>query len=484
MPPKGKQKRRKAAAQERSKAQERSALEASADAGNPDGADEIEHAASGDATEEQIRAAQARFNRSPYGFEDFSRFADQPGMVSERKHYLDVIYSMLNYKQDSENFVEQHLLSLYSGLSSAERRVLDRVALRIHSSGETHGSSPSNGDWVARELTAVRPLLQHNQNFIETVLDCREDLAPGFTQWGVPEAHDVNEGNMSRCRLTIKQLVRDWSVEGEVERARCYQPMLDALEKYLPLSEPMLSGQAPPWRVLCPGSGAGRLPFEVTRRGYSCTGNEFSYHMLVVSDFMLNMTQTRNEYSVFPYALLSDARRTCDADRFREIRIPDVCPNEELVHGSSAGPTARARSPLCEFSMASGEFVEIFSEHPQEWHGMLTCFFVDTARNIFIYVREIARAMPARGVWINLGPLLYHFAEQPNEFSIELSWEEVRPAILRYFDFVEEEAPRKADCEYARNLATSKSTNYSCIWFVCRRNDVPVEGTSTPVYDN
>lgn len=34
-------------------------------------------------------------------------------------------------------------------------------------------------------------------------------------------------------------------------------------------------------RVLCPGSGLGRLPFEVVRRGYGCQGNEFSFFMLL-----------------------------------------------------------------------------------------------------------------------------------------------------------------------------------------------------------
>lgn len=33
-------------------------------------------------------------------------------------------------------------------------------------------------------------------------------------------------------------------------------------------------------RVLTPGSGLSRLPFECARRGYAAQGNEFSYHML------------------------------------------------------------------------------------------------------------------------------------------------------------------------------------------------------------
>ena len=42
-------------------------------------------------------------------------------------------------------------------------------------------------------------------------------------------------------------------------------------------------------RVLCPGAGLGRLVFEVVCRGYACQGNEFSYFMLFVSNFILNM---------------------------------------------------------------------------------------------------------------------------------------------------------------------------------------------------
>ena len=33
-------------------------------------------------------------------------------------------------------------------------------------------------------------------------------------------------------------------------------------------------------RVLAPGSGLSRLPFECAKRGYAAQGNEFSYHML------------------------------------------------------------------------------------------------------------------------------------------------------------------------------------------------------------
>ncbi|CDJ48059.1 hypothetical protein, conserved [Eimeria brunetti] len=82
--------------------------------------------------------------------------------------------------------------------------------------------------------------------------------------------------NLSKVRSTLRQFVRDWAEEGAEEREAAYGPLLRALEEHLPI----IPGKDPP-RVLCPGSGLGRLPFEVMRRGYACQGNEFSYFMLI-----------------------------------------------------------------------------------------------------------------------------------------------------------------------------------------------------------
>lgn len=41
-------------------------------------------------------------------------------------------------------------------------------------------------------------------------------------------------------------------------------------------------------KVLVPGAGLGRLPYEIAKRGYTCQGNEFSLFMLFTSNFVLN----------------------------------------------------------------------------------------------------------------------------------------------------------------------------------------------------
>ena len=56
--------------------------------------------------------------------------------------------------------------------------------------------------------------------------------------------------------------------------------------------------------------------------------------------------------------------------------------------------------------------------------GVLTSFFLDTARNVLVYIKTIAKIVKAGGLWANVGPLLYHYAEMPHEMSVEFSAEE------------------------------------------------------------
>lgn len=60
---------------------------------------------------------------------------------------------------------------------------------------------------------------------------------------------------------------------------------------------------------------------------------------------------------------------------------------------------------------------------------------------------------------------LFVSVQVPNEMSIELSWEEVRPYICKYFDILEEES-RVA--RYTGNAEGLSSNRYNCIFFVAR----------------
>jgi carnosine N-methyltransferase len=107
----------------------------------------------------------------------------------------------------------------------------------------------------------------------------------------------------------------------------------------------------------------------------------------------------------------------------KHVQIPDVLPSD-LPPGSN-------------FSLVAGDFEDVYGQQggeadPDEpsaglWDAVLTCFFIDTAKNIMNYLRIIHRILAPGGVWINLGPLLWHFEENTtSDPSIELDLEEVK----------------------------------------------------------
>jgi len=297
---------------------------------------------------------------------------------------------------------------------------------------------------------------------------CGADLGPNAyaTTITVPERHRVASRNATKVRSTLRQFVRDWAKEGAVERSSCYEPIIGALLQHMP---PRAGGPGQRlWvvqpKVLIPGCGLARLPFDLASLGYAAQGNEFSYHMLLGSHFLLNRCQEAESHVLFPY-LLSTSSRKCSKDHLRAVRIPDVCP-PDIPPGAS-------------LSMSAGEFVETYKDQCGEWDAMATCFFLDTAKNIFLYVRTIAQLVRPGGLWVNLGPLLYHYAENLYDISVEPSWEELRPFICRYFDLVEE-SNRQA--YYTRNVESLQCVSYRCIFFVGRRNDIDVTGKSNPVF--
>ena len=63
------------------------------------------------------------------------------------------------------------------------------------------------------------------------------------------------------------------------------------------------------------------------------------------------------------------------------------------------------------------------------WDCVATCFFIDCANNVVQFIETIYKILKPGGIWINLGPLLYHFSDMPMEESIEPSYSEVRDVI-------------------------------------------------------
>jgi carnosine N-methyltransferase len=168
--------------------------------------------------------------------------------------------------------------------------------------------------------------------------------------------------------------------------------------------------------ILLPGSGLSRLLLELTLRGHNVTGNEISYHQLMGSQFILNGNVLgANSWTIYPWVaqFCNVVSRT---DQLRSFTMPDVDP-------ATATAEARARGdPIGQMGMASGDFCISFNdaESANTFSSVITAYFIDTSPNLFRYIQTIHNCLQPGGLWINIGPLLWHFdarsmSPPPNE---------------------------------------------------------------------
>ncbi|XP_042434135.1 carnosine N-methyltransferase-like isoform X1 [Zingiber officinale] len=277
-----------------------------------------------------------------------------------------------------------------------------------------------------------------------------------------PHAHDwmdpltrlhVPLVDVDKVRCIIRNIVRDWAPEGQNERDQCYKPILDELNHQFPDR----CKERPP-TCLVPGAGLGRLALEISCLGFISQGNEFSYYMMICSNFILNYTQMAGEWTIYPW-IHSNCNSLFDKDQLRAVSFPDI-------HPSSAGITEG-------FSMCAGDFVEVYNDESQEgsWDAVVTCFFIDTAHNIVEYVETISKILKTGGVWINLGPLLYHFADSyapEDEMSIELSLEDVKKVAFHYGFVMEKE--KIIETTYTANPLSMMQNRYFTSFWTMRKN--------------
>ncbi|XP_066271052.1 carnosine N-methyltransferase-like isoform X2 [Branchiostoma lanceolatum] len=140
-------------------------------------------------------------------------------------------------------------------------------------------------------------------------------------------------------------------------------------------------------------------------------------------------------------------------DQTRPVAIPDIDPHSLPQVGN--------------FSMTAGDFLEVYTEQ-ETWDCVATCYFIDTAHNIVSYVETIHNILKPGGYWINLGPLLYHFADITSEASIELSYEDLRSVIQEFgFEILKEDTKRPT--MYIQNTKSMLQYEYDCVYFVARK---------------
>lgn len=93
-----------------------------------------------------------------------------------------------------------------------------------------------------------------------------------------------------------------------------------------------------------------------------------------------------DQYAIYPFI---HSFSNIKSDTLSPIMIPDVLPTK--------------LGPGVDFSMVAGDFIEVYTAQPEEWDVVVTCFFMDTAKNIIEYMEVIYKTLKQNGTWINIG---------------------------------------------------------------------------------
>ncbi|KAJ5126640.1 hypothetical protein N7448_007419 [Penicillium atrosanguineum] len=331
-----------------------------------------------------------------------------------------------------------------------------------------------------------------NLNEVDDAIDTNAELADkildgGLESFGLaatPDKEDPTQNwhgtatasDVNKAHSTIRQFYRDWSAEGRVEREVCYDPVLQDLRTEFQARR----DASEEIKVLIPGAGLGRLVFDVCLAGFSAEGNEISYHQLLASSWVLNHTEGPQSHTLHPFALHFSNLKT-RAQQLRSVQIPDVHP------GTAIGEAMQANRSVGSMSMSTGDFVVVYNEpsNRQTFDAVATVFFIDTAPNLIRYIEAIHHCLKEDGLWINVGPLLWHFEDshprrdaegdttgigEPG--NVELTEEEVLTLVERMGFRIEARPDDRRPCGYIQDGDSMLQNIYQPSHWVARKTRV------------
>lgn len=186
----------------------------------------------------------------------------------------------------------------------------------------------------------------------------------------------TSSGHYEAATQIVAHLVRDWTKEGSAVRQAVY----DWCRQQVPVTN----------RILVPGSGAGRLAYDLALDGHRVEANECSLSMLALCYRILI---ARAQGTIYPYIVDALTSEVDSERRYDSVRFPDV-----VVRALTAGS----------LSFTHGDFLTVYDNVHNRYGCIVTCFFIDTATNVYDYVDAIWRLITVGGRWVNIGPLLWH----------------------------------------------------------------------------
>ena len=198
----------------------------------------------------------------------------------------------------------------------------------------------------------------------------------------------VEDHSYNSAVQIVAHMVRDWSTSGSAIRENLYDWCRMQLA-----SQSQISKTSD--RILVPGAGLGRLAFDLHQQGYQVEANEISPVMVAAANAILQRNITG---ALHPFGLDSMVNEVDSSRRYDEIPFPDIdVSNSAATTGS--------------LSYTIGDLVGPYYQsksHANSFGAVLTCFFIDTATNIYEYLQMMQHLIRPGGLWINVGPVQWH----------------------------------------------------------------------------
>lgn len=234
---------------------------------------------------------------------------------------------------------------------------------------------------------------------------------------------------------------RDWTAERKDEREKSYIPIINMVQKFL----------KPGSNILIPGAGLLRLGYELSKFGYNIDANDYYFYNVILCDYFFNYSK-KNQFCFQPL-IRSFSNFLTEDDVFRKFSFPD-----EDINLDGKG----------KMKMLCGDFTKLYDDVSNYYDCVITCFFIDTAKNVIEYIEIIERVLKKGGIWINFGPLSYHWIGYENIPSIELPYDILKQVIQNYgFEFLNEETNKTVIyCEMENSM---KNDVFNCVFFTARK---------------
>ena len=245
-----------------------------------------------------------------------------------------------------------------------------------------------------------------------------------------------NKASYDSIAQVIIHIVRDWSEMGHDIRKNVYDWVITNLSIHGSRSG----------KVLIPGSGLGRLAYDVATQlpQYTVEANELSITMVTACHYLLhhfnhkrdnnnnnnNQKKKKKKIQLHPFTFDYMVNELDTKYRFQSVTIPDV----DTIH-----------IPHDNLSFTVGDFVQIYSQesYRETVDAVVTCFFLDTATNLFEYILTIQNVLKrgnntknggGGGIWIHVGPVQWHGQAQiaPSVEELHRLFQQLNFTILHW----------------------------------------------------